>query len=78
MSNFDIKAHVQSMAPEAQDMLLKAAVKDHEMSILIDLMGIIGEQRDPRSVANKVSNWMKEVADDQGTWSEFAEEGLNK
>ena len=83
MSNFDIKAHVQSMAPEAQDMLLEAAVKEHRIDFVVELMSIVGEKRDPRSVATKVSKWMDEhgwaaARNEQGTWSEFAEEGLNK
>ena len=51
----DIKQHILSMAPSAQNMLLEAAVKEHNMAMLSQLMTIIGEQRD---VNNLVANLM--------------------
>lgn len=34
------------MAPSAQDMLIKAAIKEGNFTILTQLVGIIGETRD--------------------------------
>jgi hypothetical protein len=42
----DIKKHILSMAPSAQDMLIKAAIKEGNFTILTQLVGIIGETRD--------------------------------
>ena len=43
------------MAPSAQDMLIKSAIKEGNMAILVQLIEIIGEKRDiSRLIADAV------------------------
>jgi hypothetical protein len=51
----DIRKHILSMAPSAQDMLIKSAIKEGNMAILVQLIEIIGEKRDiSRLIADAV------------------------
>ena len=51
----DIKKHILSMAPSAQDMLIKAAIKEGNVGILVQLIEIIGKDRDiSRLIRNEV------------------------
>lgn len=58
-----IKEHILSMAPSAQDMLIKSAIKEGNMAILVQLIEIIGEKRDiSRLIANEVD---KEIGNEK-------------
>ena len=42
----DIKKHILSMHPSAQDMLIKAAIQEGNIGILMQLIEIVGDKRD--------------------------------
>jgi len=42
----DIKKHILSMDPSAQDMLIKAAIQEGNIGILMQLIEIVGDKRD--------------------------------
>ena len=48
------------MAPEAQNMLLRAAVNDQRVDMLVQLQEILEEQRDPMELVETIANMMKE------------------
>ena len=55
------------MAPEAQNMLLQAAVTDHRLDMLLELTNILEDQRDPRVLAELVCKMMKESNEKSNT-----------
>jgi len=59
-NKMDIKKHILSMAPEAQNMLLRAAVNEHRVDMLVELQEILEEQRDPMELVETIANMMKE------------------
>jgi hypothetical protein len=63
----NIKNHILSMAPEAQNMLLQAAVTDHRLDMLLELTNILEDQRDPKVLAELVCKMMKESNEKSNT-----------
>ena len=55
------------MAPEAQNMLLQAAVTDHRLDMLLELTNILEDQRDPKVLAELVCKMMKESNEKSNT-----------
>ena len=51
------------MAPEAQNMLLRAAVNEQRMDMLVELQEILEEQRDPMELVETIANMMKEFVE---------------
>ena len=60
----DIKKHILSMAPEAQNMLLRAAVNEQRVDMLFQLQEILEEQRDPMELVETIANMMKEFCEE--------------
>jgi len=57
----DIKNHILSMTPGAQNMLLKNAVTEGRLDILNQLIEIMGEQREPLELIELVATEMQKV-----------------
>ena len=52
------------MAPEAQNMLLRAAVNEQRVDMLFQLQEILEEQRDPMELVETIANMMKEFCEE--------------
>lgn len=59
----DIKQHILSMAPAAQDMLLSNAINTKNLGMLSQLLEILREQRDHNQLARITANMMKDFTD---------------
>jgi hypothetical protein len=63
-NTMDIKKHILSMAPEAQNMLLRAAVNEQNIDMLVQLQEVLEEQRDPMELVETIANMMKEFCEE--------------
>ena len=61
----DIKNHILSMDPQAQNALLKQAVVEGRLDILNQLIDIMGEQREPLELIELVATEMQKVLENE-------------
>jgi len=59
----DIKEHILSMTPEAQNMLLCNAINTKNLRMLSELLEILREQRDPKQLARITADMMKDFTE---------------